>query len=346
MMTTGLLAESYLHQLDPVIFSLSGSFAIRWYGLAYLTGFLIAWMMIKWLVNTGRSIIPAAAVGDLMIFIIAGVLIGGRLGYVLFYDPSLFIEFSSSPPWWELLNLPRGGMASHGGMVGVTISLLLFAHRHRLPGLHLLDVAAFIVPPGLMLGRFANFINGELWGKSIPNAMQINPPWWSVKYPEEVMMEHIDVSSLSTHIGGDQTLRQQVVEAIRGGDKIAIETIVPQLTAWWPSQLIQAIAEGPILLAILILVWWRPRKPGIVSGCFLLSYGTLRVFTELFRQADEGVSLVFGLQRGQLLSIGMVLIGAILIIWCRQRAANTIGGFNKRQVLATQPPTPPEHASN
>lgn len=346
MTHTPLLAESYLHQLDPVIFSLSGSLSVRWYGLAYLTGFLIAWLLIKWLVRTGRSVIPAAAVGDLMVFIIAGVLIGGRLGYVIFYDPSLLISFSSTPPWWELLNLPRGGMASHGGIIGVTLALLLFARRHHLPGLHLLDIASFIVPPGLFLGRIANFINGELWGKAIPQSLQQNPPWWSVKYPDEVMMEHIDVSSLTTHIGGDQTLREQVIQSIRQGDQLTIDTIVPQLTAWWPSQLIQAFAEGPILWLALFVCWWTPKKPGVISGVFLCTYGALRIITELFRQPDEGVALIIGLQRGQLLSVWMILLGVVLVVWCHHRSVNTIGGFSAQPAPSTPPSKPLEHASD
>lgn len=346
MVSIQLLAESYLHRLDPVAIPLSGALSIRWYGLAYLAGFIIAWVMIKWLVRTGRSLIPEEAISDLMVFIIAGVLIGGRLGYAIFYDPALLIEFSSQPPWWEFLNLPRGGMASHGGIIGVIAALLIFAHRHRLPSLHLVDVAAFVVPPGLFLGRLANFINGELWGKALSAQMQKNPPWWSIKYPEEVHDDTIDVSMLSTHIGGNETLRETTVASLQDGDPIVIEAIVPQLTAWWPSQLIQAICEGPLLLLVLIAIWWKPRKPGVLAGWFLITYGVLRIATEIVRQPDDGVVLILGLQRGQILSVVMVLIGIIIVLWCSRRVVAKIGGINELPDTTIPPPTPPTHASN
>lgn len=321
------LAESYLHRLDSVALPLSPDLGIRWYGLAYAAGFVVAWLCIRWMARTGRSVIPERAVADLMMYAVVGVLVGGRLGYALFYKPELFITFSPSPPWWELLAIHRGGMASHGGILGVIVAMFIFARKNQLPGLHLVDMVAIAAPPGLFFGRLANFVNGELWGKRLPDAMQIDPPWWSVKYPEEIYLGTIDISTVVSTVGGDTTLHTQIVESLRSADPVVTEALIGQLTAWWPSQLFQALTDGPILLAILIAVWWRPRRPGVVGGWFLVGYGALRIVTEVVRQPDDGVALLFGMQRGQLLSVGVILLGIAMIFICARRSVHPIGGL-------------------
>lgn len=324
-----IVAESYLHRLDSVAIPLSSDWGIRWYGLAYAAGFLLAWLLIRWMARTDRSVVPAGAVGDLMVYSVVGVLVGGRLGYALFYRPELLISFSASPPWWELLAIHRGGMASHGGILGVVVAMAIFAWKHRLPSLHLIDLMAIASPPGLFLGRLANFINGELWGKQLAASMQQQPPWWSVKYPEEVQSGQIDLSAVASTLGGDTTLPSRVVESLREGDPVVTEAIIGQLTAWWPSQIIQALTDGPILFLLLLVVWWNPRRPGVVGGWFLAGYGVLRVLTEVVRQPDEGVALLAGLQRGQLLSVCMILAGAVMIFICSRRPVQAIGGIGR-----------------
>ena len=327
MYVTYFIAESYLHRLNPVAIPLSSDWGIRWYGLAYLAGFVIAWLFIRWMAKSGRSLVPEAAVSDLVVYCVIGVLVGGRLGYAFFYRPAILISFSASPPWWELLAIHRGGMASHGGIIGVVVAMVLFARRHALPPLHLVDLVAVAACPGLFLGRLANFINGELWGKKLSDAMQIDPPWWSVKYPAEVHLGTVDLSSAQTILGGNETIHEAVVLALQDGNPEVVDAVVPHLTAWWPSQLVQAVSDGPVLLAILILVWWRPRKPGIVGGAFLVGYGALRVLTEVVRQPDEGVALIFGLQRGQLLSVAMILMGVVMVMICTRRVVPPVGGI-------------------
>ncbi|MCH2134803.1 MAG: prolipoprotein diacylglyceryl transferase [Phycisphaerales bacterium] len=328
-----MLAESYLHTLNPYLVQLSdGGFGIRWYGLAYVAGFVIAWMLIKWLARTNRSLVAPAAVGDLMIYIIVGVLVGGRLGYALFYDQSLFLGLTRDEagnvvaPWWSLLAINRGGMASHGGMIGALLAALIFMARRRLfPVMHGADLIAFVAPPGLFLGRLANFINGELWGHPVAN--QSNPPWWSVKYPEEVFTGTIDVEPLRQVVPGQEMFLANVVEAVRQGEPTVVNVVVPQLTAYYPSQLFQAMAEGPILFLVLIAVWWVPRKAGVITGTFLLTYGVMRIITEIFRQPDEGVALIMGLSRGQALSAIMILVGLLVIVLSAGSKGPRIGGL-------------------
>ena len=128
-------------------------------------------------------------------------------------------------------------------------------------------------------------------------------------------------------MGGSEVFYQQVVAEAYAGNVTVIETIAPQLTAWYPSQLFQAMSDGPLLLGALIVVWIVPRKPGIVSGWFLVVYGLLRILTEVFRRPDEGVLIIFGLSRGQLLSVGMVLAGAVMILICAKIGSKKYGGI-------------------
>jgi len=338
MSPTLLFADAYVHRLDPFAIQFTETIGLRWYGLSYAAGFLIAWWLVHRLARTGRSPLTGAQVGDLMFYIIAGVLIGGRLGYVAFYEPSL-IGFSSQFPYWNVLAITKGGMASHGGMIGATVACLLFARRARVSALHTLDLTVFVCPPGLFLGRLANFINAELWGKPLPEAMQAAPPWWGVKYPQEILRwnparpedaERLAViDPLHVTIGGDETFRLEVMKATIEGREGVAEIVEPVLTAYYPSQIFQALTDGPILFGVLVLVWLRPRRPGVVGSWFLLAYGLLRIASEWFRQPDEGVALYLGLSRGQGLSVLLVLTGIVCVIVCSRRNVPRMGGLGK-----------------
>jgi phosphatidylglycerol:prolipoprotein diacylglycerol transferase len=150
--------------IDPIALSL-GPIVIRWYALAYVGGILIAWWMARRAAGNdaawgGASPIRPADIDDLIVWIALGVVLGGRLGYVLFYNPAYFAAHPT-----EILILWRGGMSFHGGFLGSVLAMILFARARGIPILSLLDVAALATPPGLFLGRIANFINGELWGR-------------------------------------------------------------------------------------------------------------------------------------------------------------------------------------
>jgi len=332
-----LLADAYIHQLSPFAIQLTETIGLRWYGLAYIAGFIVGWWFIRWMAKTDRSPLTQDQAGDLLFAGVLGVLFGGRIGYALFYDPDLFIDFSSGFPWWKLLAINQGGMASHGGIIGVLIAFVVWGRRHKVPVMHLADLASVGCTAGLFFGRIANFINGELWGKQLLN--QTNTPWWSVKYPGEITgywLHNTDqyksqLAALeplrTTVVGGSESFYSRVISEAYAGNTVVIETITPQLTAWYPSQLFQAISDGPLLLGSLVLVWFVPRKPGIVSGWFLIIYGSLRILTEVFRQPDEGVSIIFGLSRGQLLSVCMVLAGIIMAIICAKVGTKKHGGI-------------------
>jgi phosphatidylglycerol:prolipoprotein diacylglycerol transferase len=334
----GVLAQSYIHKLDPFAIQITETLGLRWYGLAYIAGFVTAWIVIKWMSRNNITQIQPNKVGDFIFACVVGVLAGGRLGYVFFYDPTLLYTFTPELPWWRVLAIQDGGMSSHGGMIGVSVALIVWGKKNNISILHLIDIAALFTIPGLFYGRIANFINGELWGKKLPESLQAKPPWWSIKYPTEITevwlaspqlyQEKLNtIEPLRSQIVGGDYFYQSVVQEAYAGNQQVIESIQPNLTAWYPSQLFQAAAEGPVLFIALFLIWWNPRKPGIIAGWFAILYGILRIITEEYRQPDAGVALLFNFSRGQLLSATMILVGIFYLTISARRSSEKASGF-------------------
>jgi len=283
--------------ISPEIFSIElGSFtlALRWYALAYIVGILLGWRLAVRAVSrtdlwpANRPPMAPTAVEDLMTWIILGLLLGGRLGFVLFYQPAYYF---ANP--LEILAIWQGGMSFHGGMLGVTAAGLLFAWRRDVPLLQMLDLLALATPAGLLLGRIANFINAELWGR--PTDLP-----WGVIFPGPAA---------------------QSCPGIEG------------LCARHPSQLYEALLEGLVLGALLIVLAFRRgwlKRPGALTGIFLMGYAVSRILVELVRQADPQFITpdnpmgyvvqigAAGLSMGQLLSLPMLAIGAGLVLAARR----------------------------
>ncbi|MDX2116959.1 MAG: prolipoprotein diacylglyceryl transferase [Planctomycetota bacterium] len=326
---------AWMHTLSPWVWRFSPDFGVRWYGVSYALGFIGAWIILRALAVRGLIRIPAERVTDAVLLWVGGVVIGGRLGYVAFYKPHLLWTFTADVPWWGVLQLHKGGMASHGGIIGVVIASFMIARgfkdehgvRHGVcPPLHVMDIAAVLCPLGLMLGRLANFINGELLGAIV--AMPGQPaPWWAVKFPQEITGDHApDLTAEQTArlaalargvaLPSDDTMEaalHRVLERVQQGSVEVRTQLEPLLAARHPSQLYQAAAEGLAVGAVVWLVWRKPRRAGVVAMWFLVSYGVLRVVTEIWRlpDADIGVQRILGLSRGQWLSVAMVAAGAI-----------------------------------
>ncbi|REC56859.1 prolipoprotein diacylglyceryl transferase [Rhodosalinus sediminis] len=266
-------------------------FALRWYALAYIVGILLGWRLAVMAVNRprlwpgGAAPMTAEQVDDLLTWVILGVILGGRLGFVLFYRPGYYLENAG-----EILMLWQGGMAFHGGFLGVVVAALLWCRRAGVAPLKAADVMALATPPGLLLGRIANFINAELWGR--PTDLP-----WGVIFPGRLA----------------QACGQPVGE----------------LCARHPSQLYEAALEGVVLGAALIWLAWRRgafARPGLITGVFLAGYGLARFLVEVVRQPDpqfvsEGNPLGLawhvggvGLTMGQILSLPMLAVGAALVL--------------------------------
>ncbi|MCX8040176.1 MAG: prolipoprotein diacylglyceryl transferase [Planctomycetota bacterium] len=166
----------WVHDLDPFVWRISGDFGIRWYGVSYLVGIVLGWWLLRRWARQGRLPMASAEVGDFAMTVALGMIAGGRLGYAAFYEPALFVTWSDGFPWWKLLALHEGGMASHGGMIGIALAAWWWSWRRRQHPLVLGDALAAVGPLGIACGRIANFINGELWGR----------PWdgpWAVIFP-------------------------------------------------------------------------------------------------------------------------------------------------------------------
>lgn len=345
-----------LHTLSPFVVRFTPDFGIRWYGLSYLCAFAIGWWLWKGIARRGRSAIPAERVADAMMIVIVGTIVGGRLGYALVYDRALFTEVLPGAPWWGLLAINKGGMASHGGLVGLVMAAWWVSRgardaEHpegprvgRCSTLHVMDILGLIAPPGLMLGRIANFINGELLGKIVA-APGAPGPWWSVQFPQEllgwrgpgVVDPHSHTPALTA---AQERLLWDELAKLRlpseQGWSGAIDRLIANagehegvlrqiLSSRHPSQLYQAAAEGVALGLALWFIWTRPLsrvRDGIVAGSFFVIYGVLRILTEVWRLPDaqfaEGRPM--GLSRGQWLSAAMIAAGIGIVAYGMRKA--------------------------
>jgi phosphatidylglycerol---prolipoprotein diacylglyceryl transferase len=277
--------------IDPVALSL-GPIRIHWYGLMYLAGFAAFWALGRWRAARPGSGWDARMVDDVLFYGVVGTIVGGRLGYILFYGSGQIAEDPLS-----LLRVWEGGMAFHGGLIGVLVAMWLFARRHRMRFFAVTDFVAPLVPLGLMAGRIGNFINGELWGHvtSVP---------WGMRLPCDRFPEYC--RGLGAEAQWSLPLH--------------------------PSQLYQAALEGLALFIILWLFSSRPRPTMAVSGLFLLGYGVFRFLVELVRRPDAHIGyLAFGwLTMGQLLTIPLLLGGVVLLVMAyRSRSVASAPGGGK-----------------
>jgi len=274
-------SEYFYVAIDPVAFSI-GPLAVHWYGIMYLLAFVIFWSGGRYLAGKRPWMgWKPREVGDFLFYGMLGVILGGRLGYVLFYGFESFLE----DPLF-LFRIDQGGMSFHGGLLGVIMAMWWFARKTGRTFWRVADFAAPLAPIGLGLGRIGNFIGGELWGRvsDVPWAMifanSIQPGGWQSEALRQ-SWSNGELDHLARH----------------------------------PSQLYQAGMEG--LLLALILLWYsaRPRRSASISGLFLLGYGLFRLVAEYFREPDAHIGYLAGgwLTMGMLLSLPMIVAGVILM---------------------------------
>ena len=253
--------------INPVAFHL-GPLKVHWYGLMYILGIGLAWLLaLKRVANGRHASWTQDAVVDLVFYITLGLIVGGRVGYVLFYNIDKFLVDPII-----MFKIWQGGMSFHGGLLGSIVALWLFSRRYDKPFFNVSDFTAPLVPLGLGAGRLGNFINGELWGR-------VTEVPWAVIYP------HVD--NMPRH----------------------------------PSQLYECLLEGVLLFIILWTYSSKPRPLGCVSGVFLVGYGFFRIIAECFRAPDNQIGFLAWswLTMGQLLSLPMVLLGAVLLYYQYQK---------------------------
>ena len=253
---------------DPIAISI-GPFAIRWYALAYIAGIVLGWIYARSLLKNerlwdGPPPLSLAQLDDFILWVTIGIIVGGRTGYVLFYNLPFFIQHPA-----EIFELWKGGMSFHGGFMGCVVAVMWFARVNGISILSLGDITTAVAPIGLFLGRLANFINSELWGRAADPSLP-----WAIIFPN-------------------------------GGP-------VPR----HPSQLYEAGLEGILLFTILAVMirLGALKRPGLILGSFIAIYGLARIIGEHFREPDPQLGFLWGgLTMGMLLSVPMVIAGALLI---------------------------------
>ncbi len=276
----------YFVDIDPIAFSL-GPVQVHWYGIMYLLGFGIAWWLGQRRRAAGRLAVSAEQFSDLCFYLMLGVILGGRIGYMVFYDTSELIHHPLS-----LLRVWEGGMSFHGGLLGVLCAGLIWTRRHRLNFFDVIDFVAPLVPIGLGLGRLGNFIGGELWGR------HTDLPWGMI-FPRA--LESLGMSR-------DALYRMYLSGQLDN-------------EARHPSQLYEFALEGVVLFAVLWLYSRKPRPRYAVSGMFALLYGLFRFGVEFVREPDVqlGFLAFHWLTMGQVLSLPLIAIG-LFLLWKSRRA--------------------------
>jgi phosphatidylglycerol:prolipoprotein diacylglycerol transferase len=273
-------------EIDPVAIQL-GPLAVRWYGLAYFAGILIGWWYARRLVRnerlwgSGPPPMTASDIDDFLVWLVIGVVLGGRVGYALFYQPGHFLDDPLG-----FFRLWQGGMSFHGGLIGTILAMAVFARRRGIPILSLFDVVAAAVPFGLFFGRIANFINAELWGRPTDAA-------WGVVFCNASIEA---ANSGSCPAGLEPRHPSQLYEA-------ALEGILLF-----------------IALRILTHAFKSLTRPGLTGGAFIAGYGVARIAVEFLREPDAQLGYIAGfLTMGMILSVPMVLLGIGAMLWAGRR---------------------------
>ncbi len=271
--------------IDPIALSI-GPLRIHWYGVMYLVGFLGGWLLGRYRASRPGSGWSVQQIDDLLFYIALGVVLGGRLGYTLFYGFSSLLQDPLS-----LFRIWEGGMSFHGGLLGVLLAMWLYGRRYQRRFFELTDFIAPLIPIGLGAGRLGNFINGELWGApgTVPWAMRVSCDRFVLLCQDKLNLP-------------------------------AGTAFTPPLH---PTQLYESLLEGVVLFLILWFYSSRPRPRMAVSGLFLVCYGLFRFAVELLRMPDAHIGyLAFGwLTMGQLLTLPMLLVGLLLLLLAYRRPA-------------------------
>lgn len=349
---------NYFHTLDPFLIAFTENLGIRWYSLAYLLGFFMSYILIKhWLIKTKTTALTEKTLMDFIVYVACGVVLGGRLGYALFYSPSLLVEFNSDFPFWELLKIYKGGLSSHGGIFGLTLATFLFAKKQNIAFFHCLDLTVLGASFGIFFGRLANFVNGELFGRVIqsyaPLAVQFPQEmllWLSQKNTQSLHALKQAVSSLkntnpnpqqwedlihqfeATGAGHYQIYQvlSSLIKACEKGQQAVIHALSAVLSHRHPSQIYQALLEGLIPFVLVVWVWRaKPRKAGLVASLWMLAYALMRIVGEQFRMPDSQLGFrALGLTRGQWLSVFMLLwVGLCFILVWKNKNPKKWGGW-------------------
>lgn len=329
-MVIALPDTTYIHHLNPILLEL-GPLKLRWYGLAYVAAFAVGILLMRSFARRGMSRLPEEKAVDFITYAaIFGVMLGGRFGYALFYSPDLLFGFRNVFPWWNFLAINEGGMASHGGVLGLMFFTLWYSWRHKIPWTNLGDNLVVGAPLGIFFGRMANFINGELYGHVTRGIS------WAVRFPQEMIRDtrhpalSLDDSTRAELVEvainrhpelaelGEGEIYQAIIARMRE-DEATREALGRFLQPRHPSQVYEALLEGLLLFAILyfVRVRWPRLRDGILTAIFFIGYAVFRIIAEQFRVPDS--DMVGPLTKGQFYSVFMIIIGFVFLVWSLRR---------------------------
>lgn len=344
------MLATYVHDLNPVIFEITDSIKLRWYGFAYLLAFVVGYLLLRWMGNKKLWVLPGNVAGDFIAYAaFFGVFLGGRIGNVLIYQHDAFFEDPLM-----LFRVWEGGMASHGGILGLMIFTFFYARKKKVSWTGLGDCLCVVAPLGIMFGRLANFINGELYGRAdaafawamkFPNAL-----WdpqvveYENQYPAMAAAARADKGGAYTQYweNWEQSRRayqsgqfsegsaefaqfielnkarsEMLNEAVRENPDVKA-TVAEFLEPRYPSQLFQAALEGFALFLILFIVRLKFPKLayGVLTGLFFIFYAIFRISMENFREPETDNLTIAGVEMtmGQFLSTFMIVIGLGFIL--------------------------------
>lgn len=326
---------TYIHNLDPVILDIPGTpLALRWYGLSYVAGFILGYLVLKWMSRRKLYCVEEEKLGDFITAVcIFGVLCGGRLGEFFFYwlpehgwqgivnDLSYvwaqWMQGSFTLPW--VFRVWEGGMASHGGIIGVLLVALYFCRKYRWNAPQVADGLAIVSCLGICFGRIANFINGELWGRVTDAPIGVKFPTEIATLPVETQGEMLGVVEQVTQTPFREQMHQgeyymdTLLRLCREMPQVQ-EAVAAYVPARYPSQLFEAFGEGALIFALLfsLRLVWKKAPAGIFSALFAFLYAAARITCETFKEPDAGVW--YGITEGQWLSLLIVAIGIIFTV--------------------------------
>lgn len=273
-----------------------GFFTLKYYSLAYLAGIMLGYWHLTRMIKAPGAPLAARHAEDLFFWCTLGIILGGRLGYATFYQPELWTDFShAGPVSWGVLRLWDGGMSFHGGLIGVLAAISWVSWRGQLNFIRVCDYISVNVGFGMLFGRLANFINGELWGRPVESDVP-----WAMTFCDQ--------------------------------GKGPMGECLSSFTARHPSQLYQALGEGLLVIIVMLCLFWLTRarfRTGVLVGTFTIVISLARFVVEFFRQPDAQLTelaLRTGLSMGQWLSVPLIIAGLALIIWSLTRPASLAPG--------------------
>ena len=330
---------TYIHHLDPFAIQFTESFGLRWYGLAYVSGFVVAFFLLRWFVKLKASELRESEVADFVTIIsLFGIMLGGRLGYMVFYN---FDELVANPA--SFFDVLGGGMSSHGGILGTVLVALIYARFKKKSWTGLGDNLVIVCSLGVFFGRIANFVNGELYGRKTDSSLAMKFPseitegsrnaegYFSWDFPTAQLVEVAskaqdvapglldevnDTIAKTTASGFDPhyPVSQLILKASEENENFRL-ILGEILTPRHPSQLYEALIEGLLLFLILLAIRlkWKNLYHGVITGIFFILYAIGRISVENYREPDAG--LIAGMTRGQFYSTFMIVIGLGFLIF-------------------------------